>query len=309
MGGNGIAPVTNAARILGGIGRSAFRGDLSDSDHLAIGMARAKDAVFHVAADTSPWRGHRERQMMVNLGGTKAVIAAARTSGIGRLVHVSSISVWGHHSGIVNEDSVQTGRQSWVGYVKSKALAEDAVREAVAGGLDAVIVNPTHILGRYDTTGWARLFLLMDKDALPGVPPGGGCFANAGEVARAMVCASTEGVAGQNYILGGPHASFLTVAKEIARLLGKPEPMRAIPAFAMKGVARLHDIKARITGREPDITPEAAYFVCHDERASSGRAKDVLGYRETALSLSLKESHDWLLSQGLSAVEKAFSVL
>ncbi|WP_281302162.1 MULTISPECIES: NAD-dependent epimerase/dehydratase family protein [unclassified Iodidimonas] len=290
-------------------GVTAVRADLGDGDALARAMKECAphglDAVFHVAADTSAWRAHRDRQMAVNLDGTRAVIHAMRAldhggkAGPPRLIHVSSISVWGHHPRPIDETLPQKGRESWVGYVKSKALAEDAVRAAVADGLDAVIVNPAHILGRYDTNNWARLFLLIHSGTLPGVPPGAGSFAHAGAVARAMIAAVEKGGRGENYILGGPHATFLDLAREIARLLDKPQPRRAIPAALLKMVAHGHDLRSRVSGKEPDITPEAAYFVCHDEQALSDRAARVLDYQIVPYEKSLKESHEWLQSQGL----------
>jgi len=284
------------------------RGDVTDAAAVARAMPRGVEAVFHLAADTTPWRGARVRQEAVNIGGTEAVIAAARTANAGRLVHVSTCSVWGHHRGIVDETRRQRGRGSWVGYVRTKAEAEQRVRAAAADGLDAVVVNPAHILGRYDASNWSRLFFLIDRDVLPGVPPGGGCFANAGDVAEAMIAAAAHGRRGENYILGGPHASFLALVREIAGLLGKPAPRRASPAWLLKSVARIGDLKSRFTGRPPDLTPEAAYFVCHDERVSSGKAQAELGYRETPVARSLAQCHGWLVEEGLLPGAEASSL-
>lgn len=281
------------------MGVMPVRAELTDTKSLIEVMPKSVDAVFHVAADTSTWRGHRQRQMTTNLDGTKAIIAAMKATGARRLIHVSSISVFGHHPGMITEDTPKTGAQSHVGYVKSKALAEQAVNDAVANGLDAVIINPGHIIGRYDQHNWARLFLMMDKGTLPGIPPGGGCFANAKAVADAMICAVDKGISGENYLLGGPHASFLDVTHIIAKLLGKTPPRKATPKIALKLVAYLSDIASRLTGKAPSLTPEAAYFVCHDETMSSARAKAVLGYREIPLEESLTQCHDWLMENRL----------
>lgn len=275
------------------------KGDLADAAGLGLPMPAGVDTVFHIAADTSPWSGHRARQELVNIGGTRAILDAMAAKSARRLVHVSSVSVYGHHDGVITEETPQLGEQSWVGYVRTKAIAERLVREAAAAGTDAVILNPGHIIGRYDSSNWARLFQLIDRDALPGVPPGAGCFANAAAVADAVIKAADTGGAGENFILGGPHARFLDVARIIAGLLGKPQPERTALAFLLKGLARLKDIGSRLTGREPDITPEGAYFVCHDERVSSRKAEKLLGYRLVPLEQSLGESHAWLKEAGL----------
>ena len=281
------------------MGIKPVRADIADQKALSRVMPEAVETVFHAAADTSSWHGHRQRQMRTNLGGTKAVIATMKEKNAGRLIHVSSISVYGHHPCAITEETPQKGAESNVGYVKSKALAENAVREATATGLDAVILSPGHIIGRYDQHNWARLFLLMDKDALPGVPPGGGCFANAQAVASAMIRAADKGISGENYILGGPHASFMDVAHIITKLLGKSPPRKATSKAVLSLVAHLADLKSRLTGKEPNITPEAVYFVSHDEKMSSARAKAVLNYEEVPLEVSLTQCHDWLLENGL----------
>lgn len=281
------------------LGIRPAEGRLDDAESLCRAMPDGVDTVFHLAADTSSWRGDRARQERTNVGGTEAAIEATRRVGARRLVHVSSISVWGHPGGVIDETTPQRGRDSRVGYARTKAIAEDRVRAAVAEGLDAVIVNPTHILGRHDRANWARLFLLMDRGKLPGVPPGGGCFANAGDVAAGILAAAEVGRRGENYILGGPWARFLEVTRIIAGLLGKPAPRRATPAALLYLAGAIGDLKGMLTGRAPDITLDAAWFVCHEERSDCSRARAELGYRTTPLESSLAECHAWLAAEGL----------
>lgn len=270
-------------------------GDLTDPESVTAAMPEGLDAVFHVAADTSPWRGHRQRQAAVNVGGTEAVIAAARATGARRLVHVSTVAVWGHHPGPVVESLPQKGRDHWVGYVRTKFEAEQRVKGAA--DLSPVICNPGHVLGRYDNGNWGRLFRMIQDGSLPGVPPGGGSFANGRQVAEALVAAADKGAAGENYLLGGPHLSFAALAERIAGLLGKPAP-KPLPAVALKALGQINQAVSLITGRAPDVTPESAYFVCHDERIDSSKAIATLGYREIPVETSLRECFEWQIKAG-----------
>ena len=45
----------------------------------------------------------------------------------------------------------------------TKTVAEDEVRKGIERGLDAVILNPTHVIGRYDHHNWSRLIQLAAK--------------------------------------------------------------------------------------------------------------------------------------------------
>lgn len=274
-------------------------GSLTSPETVGRAIRRGIDCVFHLAADTSNWRGHRKRQKAVNYFGTRAVVHAAQDAGVGRFVHVSTASVWSDRHGLVDETTPQTGRKSWVGYIRTKAMAEEFVRAECQRGLNAVICNPAHVLGRYDRSNWAGLFNLVANDTLPGVPPGGGCFANGREVARALIAAAERGRPGENYILAGPHARFVEVVGEIGRLVGKPTPDKATPAIAIKTMAAVNQLVAHVTRRRPAITPEAAYFLYHDEHLNCDKAVRELGYKTVPLATSLAESHAWLTEQGL----------
>lgn len=280
------------------LGFEIAEGRLEDAVSLKLAMPRDLDAVFHVAADTSPWRGHRKRQRITNLLGTENMIAAARAQGARRFIHTSTIAVYGEHEECFDETAEKRGLGSWIGYVDSKTRAELAVLEAANDGLDAVVLNPGHILGRYDTHNWARMFRMVRDDTLPGVPPGAGCFANAREVARAHLKAAEAGRTGENYLLGGPYESFLSVVREVARILGKKAPDRVLPAVVLKTAARAKDLASRIMGKPPDLTPEGVHFVCHEENFSSQKAIEALDYRFRPIADSLRESYEWLREEG-----------
>ena len=282
------------AQHLEKMGIETVEGQLEDAASLMAALPEGVEVVFHVAADTSPWRGHRVRQWQTNVEGTRNMLRAAKERGAGRFVHTSTIAVYGHQDGRFDESAEKRGPGSWVGYVNSKSVAEAAVLEAADDGLDAVILNPGHILGRYDSHNWARMFRMVRDDTLPGVPPGAGCFANVGEVAKAHLKAAQVGAGGENYLLGGPHESFLAVIREIALILGREPPKKTLPALAIKTAARLKDLASRLTGKPPDLTPEGAFFVCQDENFSSKKAKDQLDYKARPIADSLIESYAWL---------------
>ena len=173
--------------------------------------------------------------------------------------------------------------------------SEGAARE----GMSTVILNPGHVLGAFDSHNWARMFLMVNDGTLPGVPPGSGSFANAREVARAHLAAVEWGSSGDNYLLGGPHHTFLEVVGEICQLLEKPCPRRATPKAVLVPYAHLGDLISRFTKKPPRLSPEEAYFLCNDDRLDSSKAVQTLGYREVPLEVSLSESLEWLVESGL----------
>ena len=271
-------------------------GDVTDRASVSTAVPPDPDAVFHVAADTAVWRGHRERQWAINVDGTTNVLDAAIDKRCKRFILTSSVSVFGFHEGVLSEISEPDVGAYWIGYHHSKAEAE---RRVMAASVDAVVLNPGHVVGPGDTENWARMIKMVDQDKLPGVPPGIGSFADVREVARAHVTAATLDNPAKRYILAGENASFVDVVRIIGSLLNQDTPERATPALILKAYARVLDLVSRVTKREPRVTPESIAMVCHDGSADSSKACAELGYRITPVAQLFADAVKWLQDEGL----------
>ena len=273
-------------------------GDLLDPDSLGRAMPEGVTAVFHLAADTSVWSRHDQRQTRVNVEGTSNLIRAAQAAGAQRFVHTSTWMTYGLEQGDIAEDSPQLAGRSWINYARTKYLAEEAVRAAANEGLNATILTPTHIMGRYDAHGWARLIIDLRKHWLPGTPPGAGTFCHAQEVAKAQIAAAELGRSGETYLVGGADASFAEVFRVIGEVTGWPVPSGTAPAWLFRLAGRFDAAWAKVSGSEPLITPEAAAIILAHARVVSDRAQRELGYQPSSLRTMIEDSYDWLRTEG-----------
>ena len=280
-------------------GVSLVTGDITDPASCERALPAGVDAVFHLAGDTSHWKLGDVRQTRVNVEGTRNVVAAALRGKARRLLHTSSIAAYGFQPRRITEEMRSTALDSSINYFRSKRLAELEVQRGIERGLDAVILNPSNILGRHDRSGWSRFFRLIDEGRLPGVPPGRASFCHAREVATAHVAAFERGHPGHHYLLGGADATFLELVQRIGELLGRPAPSRATPAFLSKLAGRLSLWGSYVTRREPDLTPEKATLLSSDLICSSEKAEQELGYRGVPLRTILQDCHRWMLDEGL----------
>lgn len=275
-------------------------GSVEDASALQAALGKPTDCIFHVAADTSTWRGHEERQNRTNIEGTRNVLSAAKAAGVRRIVHTSSVSAFGQQEQELNESSPRLGKDSWINYERTKAISEELALEADArGDIEAVVLNPAHILGPGDTRNWARMFILLNQGKLPGAPPGSGAFADVREVAKAELAAWRLPQHGGQYLLGGEHASFLELIQCIAQELDCKAPSRALPAGFLRGYARVLDALSRIAGGEPKVTPQSVSFTCYHLRVDSSKAMRELGYRLTPLPALVHDTCAWLREKGL----------
>lgn len=274
-------------------------GEIEEAELLERAMPEGMDAVFHAAGDVSFWSGHRARQRRTNVAGTRNMAAMARRKGARRFVHTSTIAVYGTPPGLFDEASPHLGKASPIGYLHSKALAEEEVQEAVSEGLDAVILNPANIVGPYDLGNWSRLFRLVAEDKLPGIPPGRAPFCHVAEVAKAHLAAFEAGRVGENYILAGTDASYLEAFAVVGALLGRSVPAKPIPTLALTLAGRLSEWGSWLTHKEPDLTPEMATLLSATILCRSDKAARELGYQAIPLQTMFKDCYRWLTAEGM----------
>ncbi len=109
----------------------------------------------------------------VNARGTANIAAKARAAGVRRLVHISSNSPFGtnpHSDDVFRNDEPY---DPYLGYGRSKMLAELRLLDEVANGLDAVIVRPPWFYGPHQPARQTTFFTMVRKGRFPIV--GDGC--------------------------------------------------------------------------------------------------------------------------------------
>ncbi|NVK38331.1 MAG: SDR family oxidoreductase [Gammaproteobacteria bacterium] len=274
------------------------QGNLNDIQSLRCAMPEAVDAVFHLASDTSTWSLNHRRQYQTNVIGTQNLAKVALENRAIRFIHTSSIAVYGFHDGAVDEHSEMRGMDCPVPYFRSKYLAEEVIREYIKKGLDAVILNPTAIIGPYDTQNWVRLFDVIRQSSIPGVPPGRKSFCYAEDVAKAHIQAFIHGRCAENYILSGPDADFTYVYQWLGKRLNQSPPTRVLPSWLLKTYGLGQTIFSHITRKEPKFSLETAYIVSANVTADSDKARRELQYKNHfTLDEMLEKTYQWWLSQ------------
>jgi dihydroflavonol-4-reductase len=283
-------------------GVSLAPGTLEDRESLERAIPEGCDAVFHVAGNVSMWSERDAEQTRTNVVGTTNVAASALRKGARRFVHTSTVAVWGRQPHVpFDETAEKNGATSRMNYARSKLRGEDEIRAAIARGLDAVIMNPCHIVGRYDVNGWSKMIGLVAQGKLPAIPPGRGSFCDAGAVARAHVAAVTRGRTGENYLLGGPEATYAEVVSAIGELTGKKAPTRVVPRWVLGTLASVGQVTSRVTRSEPAVTPEMVEGLVHEEVVDSSKAVRELGYETVSLRAMLEHALAWQIAEGIVA--------
>jgi len=274
-------------------------GSITDKDSLMNVMPENLDAVFHVAGNTSLWKKNNEVQYKDNVIGTRNMVEVALYKKAKKFIHTSSIAAFGVHTTKVDESTPSNAENCFINYFKTKYLAELEVEKAIKNGLNAVIVNPNHILGAYDTSSWAQLIQLTAREQLPGIPPGIGMYGYVKDIAKAHIEALEKGKIGHRYLLGGTQANFLQVINIIEKNLGKPISKKSTPKIALKVLMYLGKIQALFSDEEPQITPEKYALLTESVYCNDAKARKELGYQHTPIEVMIKDACDWLAKENL----------
>lgn len=274
-------------------------GDVLDPESLTAAM-QGVDVVFHVAGAADYWRKPVEHLYRVNVTGTRHVVTAALRAGVARLVHTSSVAALGPAPGPdrpVDETQEFNLPPQVFPYGHSKWLAEQEVQKAVAQGLDAVIVNPSIVIGPRDvhmTTG--SLFKNMGR-GLPLVPRGGSGVVDARDVAVGHIQAALRGRRGERYILSAENLSHKALATLIAQTLGVHPPRWELPGWAADLVGYLVDILRRVGVRLPadGRTIRLGKYWFYVDNAKSRRE---LGISYRPVRQAVADAVAWLVEHG-----------
>jgi len=234
-------------------------GDIMDTDFLFDAMKGMKQ-VYHVAALVS-FNPYRKKELFkINVEGTANVVNAAIEAGVKKLIHVSSVSAMGRlrKGEAINESMYWTRETSNSNYGHSKYLAELEVWRGIGEGLEAVIVNPSLILGVSDWDNSSSKLFKSAYDEFPWYTNGGGGFVDVRDVAKAMVTFMDSDISGERFIVSAENRTYRDVFSLMANEFGKRPPHKKVTPFLAGLVWRIEWLKSMLSKKEPMLTRETA---------------------------------------------------
>lgn len=279
-------------------------GDLRVAASLKKAMSGC-EAVFHIAADYRLWTPDPREMYLSNVEGTRAILEAARETGVKRVVYCSSVATMGFKPGKdpepVKESDPVTVAQMIGHYKRSKFMAEQVALEAGKSGANVVVVNPTTPIGENDIkpTPTGRIIVDFLKRNFPAYVETGLNLADVKEVARSHILAYEKAVPGERYILGGEDLTLKQLLDKLAALTGLPSPTMRVPHSVATAFAFFDEnFTGRLRGKEPRATVEAVRMGKKMMFASSEKAVRELGYRVVSVEPALKRAVEWFRGHG-----------
>ncbi len=284
-------------------------GDLSQPDSLIQAM-QGVQVVFHTAALMGGGRGDVGRHYTVTVEGTRAVLQAALECGVERLVHTSSVAALGvppqipgsrNAAYIMNETHTWNYRPERWPYGYAKYLAELEVQKAVARGLDAVILNPSLVIGAGDLYRQSRsLVVQVAQRRLPVIVEGGLNVVSLQDTVSGHLLALQHGQRGERYILAGQNLTIAQLVGQIAALAGVAPPRTLLPAGLVRRLAGVYGLLENwlplpVSASELYLAGRHFYYDAQKARSEIKWACCV------EIDRAIREAIDWSRKKGLLA--------
>jgi len=266
-----------------------------DADILDIESVNAAmkdvDEVYHVAAIVSFRSSDKIKMIKNNVDGTANMVNAALENNITKFCHVSSIAALGvsDDGKPVDEETFRKPDSEYSGYSISKYLSEMEVWRGIAEGLNAVIVNPSIILGPgYWKVGSPSLFYSVWK-GLKFYAKGVTGYVDVWDVVKIMIHLMKSPVNNERYVVSAENLSIKDLFGLIADSINKPRPNIFARPFMISIFARLEYLRSKLTGSFPIITKEMVSSANSLSYYSNKKISDLLEFEFKPIEKSVKE--------------------
>jgi nucleoside-diphosphate-sugar epimerase len=272
-----------------------IEGDLLDYESL-LSAFKGIEFVYHCAASVSFQSADKNSLIKTNIEGTANIVNSALESGIKKILHVSTIGTLGRagSDGIVTEETAWNSKKTSV-YSTSKYYAELEIWRGIAEGLNAVIINPSIILGPADwDSGSAKLFRTM-YDGLKFYTAGSNGFVDVQDVVNIMTILMNSDISGEKFIINSENLSYRNLFSQMAGFLNVNPPKYKATHLMTEIAWRILWLKSLMTGRKSAITKETSETARQFYKYSNTKIVSLTRYEFMKIEDSLQKNAAFFL--------------
>ncbi|MBB6502628.1 NAD-dependent epimerase/dehydratase family protein [Pedobacter cryoconitis] len=246
--------------------------------------------VYHCAAVVSFDPKDKALLLKVNIEGTSNV-ANLCVHHHARLLHVSSVAAMGEpkKGKQITEDDFWEYDANVHSYAISKYEGEMEVWRSMAEGLDAVIVNPSVIIGsNAGYTGSGAIFKLV-KEGLSYYTRGATGIVDVEDVAKSMILLMDSEITGERFTISAENYHYKQFFSEIAKGMGVKAPAREAKPWMLGLAWRAAKLASVFTGKAAALTSDAAKSSLNISLYSNDKIRNSTGITFKPLHQSIQE--------------------
>ncbi|OFX75864.1 MAG: hypothetical protein A2X12_04955 [Bacteroidetes bacterium GWE2_29_8] len=257
--------------------------------------------IYHCAAIVSFKSSDKDKVLKTNTEGTANIVNLALEKHIDKLCFVSSIGALGRNNsdvvGEINEDVHFNKNNRSSVYSLSKHLSEQEVWRGIAEGLNAVIVNPSIILGPSDWSSGSSQLILKSWQGLKFYTKGVNGYVDVRDVVNIMIQLTNSEINAERFIISAENISYKDFFDTVAENLNKPKPSIKVGKCISEIAWRIELIRTTMLGGNPLITKETARTANTVYQYSNHKVTKSLNYKFIPISQTIKDTCKIFLSQ------------
>ncbi|WP_372752275.1 NAD-dependent epimerase/dehydratase family protein [Labilibaculum sp.] len=269
-----------------------FDGDVLDPLSLEDALKDIKE-VYHCAALVSFKKNDFKKLQDINVLGTRNIVNECLEAKIRKFCMVSSIASLGspeEGENTVNEQTPWTPEEKRSSYSSSKFNSELEVWRGIEEGLNAVIVNPSIILGPGQwEKGSSQLFSSVAK-GLNYYTKGVTGYVDVRDVSRAMIELMDSEIKNERFILNSEDCSFEFILKSIAKALNIPGPKKYASKKMTEIAWRLAYLKKIFLFQQDSFTKETARASHNVKHYYNRKITEALGFEFISIKKSIEDT-------------------
>ena len=252
--------------------------------------------IYHCAALVSFEKKDIENLHKVNTEGTANMVNLALENKIEKFCFASSIAALSQKKGLVTENHFWKSSPNHTTYAVSKYAAEREVWRGMEEGLNAVIVNPSLIIGPGCWNQSSGKLITNAKIGIKFFTSGGTGLVDVRDVVHCMFTLMQKSIFGQRFILNSENLMFKEILSVPQKEFGHSKlPFIKISKFMFRIAYKLERILCVFNGKEPRLSKEFIKSGFEIVAYSNKKIKDTLGLQ----FISIEEAFKWTCKQFL----------
>ncbi|NLB51120.1 MAG: NAD-dependent epimerase/dehydratase family protein [Clostridiaceae bacterium] len=292
-------------KALQGLNCEVVSGDVTDAasiEPLFAGLRDKEIYLLHLASMITIYANAGPRVYQVNRGGTGNLLEAARQHQVKRFLYCGTVHTLPFPEDFnakIREISHYDPDLVHGDYAKSKAMASQLVLDAARDGLDAVIVQPSGIIGPNDylNGNFTTLFKKLVDRKLPAMIQGSYNFVDVNDVADGLIAAAKYGRKGESYNLTGHDISVLEIMNKAAEMTGRKPFRSTAPLWLARLAAPFAEWWSKKTGKIPVLTSYSLFTMSSPHRFSHEKAGRELGYSIRPMEETISNTLRFMVEQ------------
>lgn len=224
--------------------------------------------VYHCAAVVAIGGKNGDELIQHNVIGTENVVNLCLEKNIEKLCHVSSIAALGNamNGEMINEETKWSNSKNRSAYSVSKFKSEMEVWRGVQEGLNAVIVNPSVILGPgIWNSGSGSLFAKAAK-GMSYYTEGSTGFVDVRDVVDSMITLMNSNITNERFVINSENLTYKELFDLVADKMGIKKPDKKATSMILNAAYVLDTLASMMRVKKQDITKDVV-------RSSNSKSK------------------------------------